>query len=234
MKADATSLCPTLLQMEPLCLPYSHRPLLQLPCRLLLSGELSSHLPLGPGTLASPLPVSGGWLLRRLPLSPCKRPPPEGSRAAWRAPGPSPGGQGGHGGGRLLRVAGQLWNRGRDVVLLSLCPGKIHDLSGAPWLLVSQPLSSLYCFTYRDAPSSLLLRAARGLSLGFPEAHVLPQEGRAACAQGRMMPPTKGDRVTTGGPEGIHRDRPGSNYMVGWTLRALTSAGLRSAAGTLF
>lgn len=229
MKADATSLCPTLLQMEPLCLPYSHRPLL-----LLLPGKLSSRLPLGPGILASPLPVSGGWLLRLLPLSHCKRPPPEGSREAWRAPGTSPGGQGGHGGGRLLRVAGQLWNRGRDVVLLSLCPGKIHDPSGAPWLLVSQPLSSLYCFTYRDAPSSLLPRAARGLSLGFPEAHVLLQEGRAACAQGRMMPPTKGDRVTTGDPEGIHRDRPGSNYMVGWTRRALTSAGLRSAAGMLF
>ena len=173
--------------MEPLCLPYPHHPLLQLPCRLMLPGKLSSRLPLGPGTQASPLPVSGGWLLRRLPLSHCKSPPPEGSRAAWRAPGPSPGGQGGQGGqggGRLLRVAGQQWNRGRDIVLLSLCPGKMHDLSGAPWLLVYEPLSSLYCFTYRDAPSSLLLRAARGLSLGFPEAHVLPQEGRAACTQG--------------------------------------------------
>ena len=53
-------------------------------------------------------------------------------------------------------MAGQLWDRGRDVVLLSPCWVEMHHLEGASWLLVYQPLSSELFHTWASLVSQMV------------------------------------------------------------------------------
>lgn len=128
------SLRPFLLHMDPsTCLVFTV-PLCSFPAGSCCLGSCPPSSCWAQGALASPL-VSPPVTSRFLPtLSQCR---PSTTRGQQRVPKgarlPSPGGGEADG---THWVAGQLWGRGRDVVQLSPCWGKIQGLSGSPWLLV--------------------------------------------------------------------------------------------------